>query len=237
MYLHKDNRELFGDVLLLTSEKIGVAVDIVEKDYYVTMILKLLAKAKYTVVFKGGTSLSKAFGLIERFSEDIDITFTEHLGENRRKRLKYEILQPIAEELGMRIRNWNSIESDKDYNHYDYYYDSVYDNSMGGLPPFVKLETALMSYSFPTEEKQISNYIYEALGKEVRLHRQSMNENITPSARDEIDILEVVAKICDEDFYKSDYADTTIRLISDEVEYEVVKNFYRDFTKELFANA
>lgn len=106
MYLHKDNRELFGDVLLLTSEKIGVAVDIVEKDYYVTMILRLLAKAKYTVVFKGGTSLSKAFGLIERFSEDIDITFTEHLGENRRKRLKYEILQPIAEELGMRIRNW-----------------------------------------------------------------------------------------------------------------------------------
>lgn len=306
MYLHKDNRELFGDVLLLTSEKIGVAVDIVEKDYYVTMILKLLAKAKYTVVFKGGTSLSKAFGLIERFSEDIDITFTEHLGENRRKRLKYEILQPIAEELGMRIRNWNSIESDKDYNHYDYYYDSVYDNSMGGLPPFVKLETALMSYSFPTEEKQISNYIYEALGeeekelikkydlqpfmmrvqsisrtlidkifalcdyymmdkarrnsrhlydiyklapyvtkdkdflklvKEVRLHRKSMNEKITPSARDEIDILEVIAKICDEDFYKSDYADTTIRLISDEVEYEVVKNFYRDFTKELFANA
>lgn len=51
------------------------------------------------------------------------------------------------------------------------------------------------------------------------------------------DILEVIAKICDEDFYKSDYADTTIRLISDEVEYEVVKNFYRDFTKELFANA
>lgn len=38
-------------------------------------------------MFKGGTSLSKAFHVIDRFSEDIDITFTEHLGESRRKKL------------------------------------------------------------------------------------------------------------------------------------------------------
>ena len=91
MYLHKENRELFRDVILVTSEKLGISEDIVEKDYYVTLILKKLSGIEYPAVFKGGTSLSKAFHVIDRFSEDIDITFTEHLGEARRKKLKYVI--------------------------------------------------------------------------------------------------------------------------------------------------
>ena len=69
----------------MTSQKLEVSEDIVEKDYYVTLILKKLSEIEYPVVFKGGTSLSKVFGVIDRFSEDIDITFTEHLGEGRRK--------------------------------------------------------------------------------------------------------------------------------------------------------
>lgn len=163
MYLH-ENRELFKDVLTLVSAETGYSMDIIEKDYYVTMILKILAKSKYKFVFKGGTSLSKVFNVISRFSEDIDVTFEEHLGENRRKRLKYEILKPIEDELGLKIENFESIESDKDYNHYDYYYKSVCDNTFEGLPSFVKLETALMSYAFPTETKIVSNYIYDVLG-------------------------------------------------------------------------
>ena len=103
MYLHKENRELFRDAILLTSQKLEVSEDIVEKDYYVTMILKKLSVSQYPVVFKGGTSLSKAFHVIDRFSEDIDITFTEHLGEAKRKKLKYDILESIADELDLEI--------------------------------------------------------------------------------------------------------------------------------------
>ena len=77
MFLHEENRELFKDMLTISSEKIGIRKDIVEKDYYVTMILRLLAESSDKIVFKGGTSLSKAFEIIDRFSEDIDITFTE----------------------------------------------------------------------------------------------------------------------------------------------------------------
>ena len=40
MYLHKENKELFRDAVLLASQKLEVSEDIVEKDYYVTMILK-----------------------------------------------------------------------------------------------------------------------------------------------------------------------------------------------------
>ena len=49
----------------------------IEKDYYVTMILRLLSEQLELCVFKGGTSLSKGFHVINRFSEDIDITFNE----------------------------------------------------------------------------------------------------------------------------------------------------------------
>ena len=167
MYLHKENKELFRDIISIVSERKNVTTDIVEKDYYVTMILYLLSQKEIEVIFKGGTSLSKAYGVIDRFSVDIDITFKEHLGESRRKKLKYNILKPIAEDLEIEIKNWKDIESDKNYNHYDFYYNSVSDNSnFSGLSPFVKLETALMSYSFPTERRQISNYIYDTLKNE-----------------------------------------------------------------------
>ena len=160
MYLHED-RELFADIIAVTSEKTGVAEDIVEKDYYVTIILKELSESGYPVCFKGGTSLSKAYGVIDRFSEDIDIAFTEHLGESRKKKLKYEILKAMADKLGLRIDNWLTIESDRDYNHYDLAYDSVVE--FPRLSTYVKLETALMSYAFPTVKREIDNYIHNAL--------------------------------------------------------------------------
>ena len=85
MYLHKENKELFRDIISIVSERKNVTTDIVEKDYYVTRILYLLSQKEIEIIFKGGTSLSKAYGVIDRFSEDIDITFKEHLGESRRK--------------------------------------------------------------------------------------------------------------------------------------------------------
>ncbi len=52
----------------------GLRESIIEKDYYVTEALRIIEQeAGGKVIFKGGTSLSKGWGLIERFSEDIDI--------------------------------------------------------------------------------------------------------------------------------------------------------------------
>ena len=163
MYLHEENRDLFRDLISLVAEMSGIRTDIIEKDYYVVMLLQELAKIDYPVVFKGGTSLSKAYGVIDRFSEDIDITFTEHIGASRRKKLKYNVMKPISEKLGLKIVNWNSIESNKNLNHYDYSYDTVVDEADGSVPPYVKIETSLMSYSFPTNECTISNYYYKYL--------------------------------------------------------------------------
>lgn len=108
MYLHKENRELFSDVVILTSERMGVAADIVEKDY----LKKLIC--------------------------------------------------------------------------------------------------------------------------EVRRHRCKMDEQVAPSARADVDMKHLIHRLCEEDFYKQDYADTTIRLISDALDYETVRNFFLTYTEDLF---
>jgi len=57
------------------AEKTQLSPDAIEKDWWVTMTLRALFSCDCAdhIVFKGGTSLSKAWNLIERFSEDIDI--------------------------------------------------------------------------------------------------------------------------------------------------------------------
>lgn len=59
------------------SDRTGVPADHIEKDFWVTEVLRGVVTAAadlgVEVVFKGGTSLSKAFSLIERFSEDVDV--------------------------------------------------------------------------------------------------------------------------------------------------------------------
>lgn len=163
MYLHKEDKELLRDIIVTVSERSGMEASIVEKDYYVTLILRELVKRSPHVVFKGGTSLSKAYQVIERFSEDIDITFEEHLGEARRRKVKYNLLKPISEELDLPIDNWDRIQSDRDYNHYDFQYSSLIYPEENILRPYIKLETALMSCSYPTEEREIHSIIYDSL--------------------------------------------------------------------------
>ena len=162
MYLHND-KDLFNEIIAEANIQTGIAQSIIEKDYYVTMILKLLKEKCPEIVFKGGTSLSKCFHLIDRFSEDIDITFSEHIGDARRKKLKYDIIKPISDELRLPIDNWEKIESDKDYNCYLFNYQPSFDYQIAGVQPNVKLETALVSYSFPTEVKPVGSVIYDAI--------------------------------------------------------------------------
>ena len=67
----------FEQAVIRTAEHFaaqGLRPAIVEKDYYVTEALRIIAEtAADKVIFKGGTSLSKGWNLIERFSEDIDL--------------------------------------------------------------------------------------------------------------------------------------------------------------------
>ena len=66
-----------------TSERSGLSSSAIEKDWWVTLSLNIIFSLPYSgdIIFKGGTSLSKAWDLIERFSEDIDLVIDrKHLG-------------------------------------------------------------------------------------------------------------------------------------------------------------
>ena len=81
-------------VLSTTSAKLNFNTNVVEKDWWVTMVLKALFQTSCAdyLTFKGGTSLSKGWGLIERFSEDIDVAFDKSFwgvdGANKSQRDK-----------------------------------------------------------------------------------------------------------------------------------------------------
>jgi predicted nucleotidyltransferase component of viral defense system len=82
MNLHHDIK-LFTQTLRAASQHLDIKLGFVEKDYWITLVLSRLAKSKYVdeSVFKGGTSLSKGYNLIERFSEDVDIAIINDIGK------------------------------------------------------------------------------------------------------------------------------------------------------------
>lgn len=70
-YLH--NHKNFVDLLGILEEEKGIQGGLIEKDYWIMHVLYGLKKQGYNIQLKGGTSLSKGFEIIDRFSEDIDI--------------------------------------------------------------------------------------------------------------------------------------------------------------------
>jgi predicted nucleotidyltransferase component of viral defense system len=82
MNLHHDIK-LFSGTLRAASQHLDIKLEFAEKDYWITLVLSRLAKSKYVdeSVFKGGTSLSKGYNLIERFSEDVDIAIINDKGK------------------------------------------------------------------------------------------------------------------------------------------------------------
>lgn len=164
MYLHED-KEQFEEAIAITAFYTHMSELVVEKDYYVTMILRLLTQKLPFVVFKGGTSLSKCHKVIKRFSEDIDITIDTSLSQGQKKRLKNTIVE-IAEELGMKIVNLEDIRSRRDYNRYEIEYNSRLAVEDVAISSVVLVETSFIAVSFPTVNMPVTNYIGEVLEDE-----------------------------------------------------------------------
>jgi predicted nucleotidyltransferase component of viral defense system len=97
-------KRLIGNIALKT----GYSPHAIEKDWWVTMVLRALFETRCAdqLVFKGGTSLSKCWKLIERFSEDIDVAInrdffgiTNILSKNQREKLRKASSKYIQNEL------------------------------------------------------------------------------------------------------------------------------------------
>lgn len=163
-YLHEDKEE-FINAVNLASEYFHILPVIVEKDYYVTMILRELSERQGFVVFKGGTSLSKCHKTIKRFSEDIDITIDSRLSQGQMKKLK-EVIKDIAAELGLAIPNIGETRSRRSYNRYILEYQSILSEPDDAVQSAVLMETSFAEVAFPTVILQVHSYIGDMMTKE-----------------------------------------------------------------------
>jgi len=169
MNLHHD-KEAFAELIIGAANELAIPTNVIEKDYYVTIALRALVEKVDDLVFKGGTSLTKCYQLLDRFSEDIDLSYTAESGipgESRRKRLKKNIVSTM-EEFGFPINNLDTTRSRRNYNCYRASYPSVYEQN-GILKPELVIETYVAMLPFPTTKRMVDNYIYRFLNKINRL--------------------------------------------------------------------
>lgn len=169
MNLH-NNREVFKELVIGAANELAIPTNVIEKDYYVTIVLKSLSEKLEDMVFKGGTSLTKCYKLLDRFSEDIDLSYTAESGvpgEARKKKLKKAIVETM-DEFGFEINNLGMTRSRRHYNCYRATYSSMYEQS-NILRPEMIVETYVALLPFPTTKRIVDNYIYRFLNKINRL--------------------------------------------------------------------
>lgn len=126
----------------------------IEKDTIQSMFLYELSKSSIPFVFKGGTSLSKVYHVIDRFSEDIDLSMSRKPTESEKRSIKQLILE-IAERLGMVLTNPESIRSRYDYNKYVFCYNSLYFDT----PMTIIIETSFYQPVYPVEQRKVDSFV------------------------------------------------------------------------------
>ncbi|MDE2104220.1 MAG: nucleotidyl transferase AbiEii/AbiGii toxin family protein [Patescibacteria group bacterium] len=161
----------FGQAITRAREhfgRTGLTEQLIEKDYYVTEALRIVATAMPDqVIFKGGTSLSKGWGLIERFSEDLDLfvnpqSFAPPLSTRGIDRSLAGLRDMVGGHPGL----WHDAEASQKLGgkgRSDYF---MYRRQFAGaaaVAPRVLLEVGTSSGTYPTETRWISSYVSDFL--------------------------------------------------------------------------
>ena len=154
MNWYKNHSKEWKEIIETVAREIGRTELMVEKDTVQSMFLSELSKAELPFVFKGGTSLSKAYNMIDRFSEDIDLSMNRKPTESERKASKELIIQ-IAESLGMTLGNPDKIRSRYDYNKYVFKYMSRFVS----MPVEIIIETSYYQTAYPVEKHEVGSFV------------------------------------------------------------------------------
>ena len=155
MNLHED-KFAFLNIINLVHEDSGIRSDILEKDYYVTLLLRELAgkQAELPAYFKGGTALYKAQKSIRRFSEDIDLRVCidkyQSLPRTSRKELEDDRKGSITAVYD--YAPLVGIDSDDPLQRFGYV--KVEGTSFTVSEPFTPLEIEPILYTYATEEQR-----------------------------------------------------------------------------------
>ena len=216
MNLHHDH-EAFSELIIAASNELHIPPGIIEKDYYVTLALRELAARVKGMVFKGGTSLTKCYQILDRFSEDIDISYAASEGipgESRKRQLKKAVVSSI-ESMGFSVANLEETRSRRSYNCYRASYSSIY-SPLLELKPELVIETYIALLPFPTVNRIADNYIYRFLKmteqEELAEEFDIMPFEITTQSIERT-LIDKVFALCD--YYLSDKVDRHSRHLYD----------------------
>lgn len=146
----------------------GMREAVIEKDYYVTEALRIIQQtAGDKVIFKGGTSLSKGWNIIQRFSEDVDIffdpiAFEPHLGKNAINRELKKLRQAVEGHQGLKFIEEESRTIGGRSDHFEYVQHFA---SSGDIRNRVLLEVGTASGTEPTECIKLQSYVGKFLNE------------------------------------------------------------------------
>lgn len=172
-YLHSHRN--FPDLLRILEEETSIQAYLIEKDYWIMHVLYGLQQQQFNFELKGGTSLSKAFKIIHRFSEDIDIQIhppTEFkINENPKNtnannvKARKEFYDWLA--VNIEIDGIVRIERDEAFDDKDYYrsggirlYYPSYATQIKGVKEGILLEAGFDDTS-PNQPVTISSWAYD----------------------------------------------------------------------------
>lgn len=168
----RDERR-FADLVGATAAALGLNPVLVEKDYWAVEALRSVrsgfeielngAVVRIQPIFKGGTSLSKAFGLIERFSEDVDLLIPVPQGEGGyTQSQRADVLKGCTEAISAAL----SIDGDRTAGrkgvdrHWRYPYVSIGgDPILGGVEPAIRVEATVMAGANPHSRRSVSSMV------------------------------------------------------------------------------
>jgi predicted nucleotidyltransferase component of viral defense system len=164
MTFHKSND--FVDAIESAAAHFKMRTIFIEKDYWVTHVLKNLSISKLVdeVIFKGGTSLSKAHDCINRFSEDIDLAIlkTEGMSGNQITNKIKETEKTVSEGLDY---FQHPLEEKKGRNRRTFYHytKAITDQNFGQVKDHIQLEINAFTQPVPYEKKVIQSYVGQFL--------------------------------------------------------------------------
>ena len=154
MNWYRNYKEQWKEIIETVAAEEHRAIQMIEKDTIQSMLLLEISKSDLPFVFKGGTSLSKAYGLIDRFSEDIDLSMNRKPTESEKRKSKIVIMD-IAERMGLVLANPDDIQSRYNYNKYVFEYESLFSD----IPLELIIETSFYQGVYPVELHTVKSFV------------------------------------------------------------------------------
>jgi hypothetical protein len=177
MNLH-ENKDLFLSIVQDMAQKTAISEVYIEKDYWLTRALQRLSQNPNVekVVFKGGTALSKAYRLTNRFSEDIDIAVIEagSFSGNQLKMLIKRLAKDMAADLEEKVVQGVTSKGSKFYKAIYLYPNLIGQKTKTAVKSGqLLIEINTFANPYPYQKQQIASFVSDYL---LKLKRQDLIE-------------------------------------------------------------